>query len=210
MISSVCLGASPETINSDATVNIVEAAPTTNYATTNPMEISTYGAADKRNALIKFDLSGITGPVTVSSVVITLQDWNVSSGTTDTIRLYRCLRNWVEGEATWNIYSTGNSWSTAGGSGSGTDRAASESANWNETTSAWSTQTISSTTQLCSDVQDMINNGSNYGWIFIQDYTATHYHDFATDDDATPANRPTIVVTYTAGASSTSQVIMVQ
>jgi hypothetical protein len=27
---------------------------------------------------------------------------------------HKCLRNWVEGEATWNIWSTGNNWTTAG------------------------------------------------------------------------------------------------
>lgn len=95
---------------------INSAAATTNYGTTTSMTVGTVSSAYYYGGLIKFDLSSISSSAEVSSAVLTLYVSSYSG--TPTIAVYRQKRAWVEAQATWNIYSTGNDWATAGGFGS--------------------------------------------------------------------------------------------
>lgn len=67
--------------------------------------------------LVKFDLSSIPTNARVSSATLSLYCATDESSNARTFRVYRSLRAWVETEATWNIFSTGNNWQTAGGFG---------------------------------------------------------------------------------------------
>ena len=64
----------------------------------------------------------------------------------------RLLRNWSETTSTWNNYSTGNAWTTAGARSDGNDRSATVTATLTMS-AALAYKTISSA-QLATDVQN--------------------------------------------------------
>jgi hypothetical protein len=85
------------------------------------------GSSYRKWSLLEFALpSGIT---TVHRAVLLLsrsEGTNALSTASPSdnwmhIRVVRILRNWVEAEATWDVYSTGNSWTTVGAQGADTD-----------------------------------------------------------------------------------------
>ena len=164
------------------------------------------GCFTNRNILIKFTgLSSISGPVTVSSAILSLYK---NSGTANgDITLRRLLRDWVEGarnggertlddpdSCCWNEYGSGNTWTTAGGLADGTDRVASSSA----------TLTVGATTgqyydsgDLSANVGGFINGTySNYGWHLSSSLTAYQAY-FRMKDYATSGTKPYLAVTYT-------------
>ena len=135
---------------------------TTNYGTGVLMEATKYNASNHIHTCLSFSgLSNIAGPVTVNTATLSLY-MSDSSGTGHVVSLYRLLRNWVEAQATWNIFSTANNWQTAGGLGAN-DRSGtlSTSATVN-TPNGYKSWTG---TQLNTDTADFINGTvSNYGW----------------------------------------------
>ena len=139
-----------------------------NAATTNSntitLKISKYDVGIHEHSLLKFTgLSNIPAAAIITNATLYLyvQD---QAAAAHTAAVRRLLRNWVETEATWNIYSTGNNWATAGGRGAGTDRvdAASASLNMPAATDVW---TSVSSAGLIADVQGFVNGTyPNYGW----------------------------------------------
>ena len=172
-----------------------------NYGTDELFQIVVGATPDRYNFLIRFDLSSITGTVTVTSATLSFRLEDAS--TTDTIICKRLLRNWSETQATWNIYSTGNSWTAAGG--------AYNAADCNATTSASAVVDANNgfkdwtSAQLAADVQDMINNPStNYGWVFLGDGTgANNVHTFRAREGTDASKHPILTFTYTVNAPAT-------
>lgn len=138
--------------------HIREAAATTNYDTASPVQTTKYGSGDHTHTLIKFDLSTVSGR-SITSATLYLYA-NAGGSTSHTVSAYRLLRDWVSTEATWNIYSTGNNWGTAGAENTSSDIAST------------ATDSVSPTTlgQYWSwDVTDDValfaaGSASNYGW----------------------------------------------
>jgi hypothetical protein len=77
--------------------------------------------ANKEHVLLKWDYSGIPQNIYAvsSSKILTI---NPSVSGAQTYKFYRVLRDWVYDEATWNVYSTGNNWGTAGAENTTSDR----------------------------------------------------------------------------------------
>lgn len=138
--------------------------PTLNFGTATESEITKYNVGDHSHTILSFSgLSNITGPVIVNSATISIYQ-AANGGGTHTLSAYRQLRNFVENQATWNIFATGNNWQTAGGLGaddrSGTLSAAATANNVNGY-KTWSAA------QLATDHQNIINVvNPNYGWHF--------------------------------------------
>lgn len=83
------------------------------------IKILTEGTASSNDlvSLMDFDLSGI--PLGSSLVSIQLKGVaNDAPGGTGTVYVFKGLRTYLEEQATWNVYTTGNSWTTAGARGS--------------------------------------------------------------------------------------------
>lgn len=101
---------------------------TSNFGTNADMYVGEYGSGSQvSRALIKWDLSSIPSGSTITGVTMRLRDIGTNLGTNNrTMRVYRCLRAWVETEATWNVYSSGNSWGTAGAANTTSDREATD------------------------------------------------------------------------------------
>jgi len=155
-----------------------------------------------RTGLVKFDLSSIPGGSTINSVTLTVV---LSQGVdaTNKVRVFEGLRNWVEAEATWNIYSTGNSWTTAGARGDTTDITGDWETDANMLASS-STTTADLTDALLtftstSDFIDHItaNIGGTANLVFHQNtnenatvvYKSSDHGDAATDS-------PKLIITY--------------
>jgi hypothetical protein len=90
---------------------IYQGSPTTNYGSNAHLHVSRR-TATAQSSLIRFDLAALAGQF-VQSATLSVKHAVAVSGMTDG-RLYHLLKDWVEAEATWEIYSTGNSWGTDG------------------------------------------------------------------------------------------------
>lgn len=92
-------------------------APTTNYGSNAAMTLYNYSAGAYRD-ILEFDISAL--PEVDSIDVATMSLYYYAYAYTNPVGLtvwaYKMTRtDWVELEATWNIYKTGSNWTTAGG-----------------------------------------------------------------------------------------------
>jgi hypothetical protein len=189
---------------------IYEGDPTVNQDG-NDLDMGKFSGGVHRHGLIRFTgISSIPAGATITNATMYL--WlNAASATANqTFTLRRSLRNWVEGQATWNVYSTGNSWTTAGGLDTTNDRSSASSG-----TSA----AIGSTTGLyyafCADDATFIANiqgfldgdFTNNGW-HIERTDAANDATFRvfTRSEGTDGQRPYLEVTYTEAAAGGSYV----
>ena len=181
---------------------IIDNAPDTNRNGGYQIHMGMSPTSTLNRALIKFDLSSIPVGVIITSAVITLTVASTESDITGVFRVYRVLRDWIDSQATWNSYKTGNAWSTAGCGNTTSDREATDvgSANVSAGPSVGSTIDISLTP---SKIQEMISGGgfTNNGFL-IKNNESLHDRDSYYDsEDATATNKPKLVVTYTTLAT---------
>lgn len=189
--------------------------PTTNYATNIYYIVGDPNGSTARRGLIRFSgVSTIPAGSTITSVILSLNKratgYTSPAETSYTCRLKRCLVDWVEAQATWNVYATASDWpGSAGCSTNGTDRAAADSATATVTSTddgAW--VAWGSTAQLVADVQAWVDGtANNYGWLIQSDAEnlgapAVFYTTFHPSDYSTASYRPKLVVEYTTPASS--------
>ena len=188
--------------------------PNSNYGTNASLYIGdNLAAVDCGNcSLVKFDISSIPAGSTIYSVTASFYEDEAQAGnggaTTRTITMHRMLRNWVEAEATWNIYSTGNSWTTGGGRGDGTDRVGTASASVQSGVKAANDHVDFTGAGLVADVQGWLDEDyNNYGWLLdcdsnfsgVSEYSNSRYRS---SDHATAAQRPVLTVIYTEGGGA--------
>ena len=157
-------------------------------------------------SVLKFNLSSIPSEATVTLVTLSLYEHNASDtsgvGMWAT-NLHRLLEDWVEAEVTWNSYSTGNGWATAGADSDGNDRDADISATVTldgddaDDFVHWTGST------LTDDVQKIVDGtyANNYGWLLeapTAESTGASYsfNDFYSSDHTTAVERPKLVVVY--------------
>lgn len=179
---------------------------TTNYGTNGSLEVTKYAVGNHVSALVKFSgLSNIVGPVTVSSATLYLYYTGPTSGSdTHTIDVHRVLRAWVEAQATWNIYSTGNSWTTAGALSDGNDRVATVSASFALIGNTSPSYVAYTGAQLATDVENIINgSNANNGWVFERSDAGddTNYRIFASSEGS-DGQRPYLDITYTVAGTT--------
>jgi len=100
---------------------LLENAPTTNFGGGNILNTGGAIGSDGRTICLKFDLSSVPSGATITEALLTLESFQANYLGAVAIRVALSKIAFVELEATWNIYSTGNSWNTVGALGSGTD-----------------------------------------------------------------------------------------
>jgi len=91
---------------------------TTNFSYNNYIQVGKYNQNNSiARSFLSFGLANFAHR-DVNSVKLRLylmgDDYASANGT---LNVYRVYRNWVESQVTWNIYSTGNNWGTAGATG---------------------------------------------------------------------------------------------
>lgn len=155
--------------------------------------------------LIKFDLSSITGPVTVSSASLDLRIKSGLSGDNCSSHVRRLLRDWTETGSTWLKYDGVNSWGTAGAANTTTDITASDDGSKSDSgISSPVTHTISNIATL---VQGWINGTyANQGMSIFSDAEGDADGAVGDSEDVTSSNRPKLTVTYTATVTAYNDV----
>lgn len=168
---------------------------TTNYGTNVTLFVGDTGGARYRT-LIKFaGLSDGTIPpgAVISAATLSLYCYGENSGNARTLRVFRLKRAWVEAQATWNIYSTGNNWQTAGGFGANdceqTD-IGSRAFSATETTGEYKDFSLT-----VADIQAIVNGTwTNNGFLIKADTESNDRYSFYSSDNA--ANKPKLTITY--------------
>jgi hypothetical protein len=176
---------------------------TTNYAT----DVLTVGEVPSVTqifrTLLKFNLAVGTNPppatALVSSATLYLTPTYDGSSNARTMSAYRVIRAWSESQATWNVYTAGNNWGTAGCANTTTDRES--AALGTMAVSASPTGGVALTMSLdITKVQEWISGAfANNGMLLQVDTETDDQIDYASSDNATASYRPKLVIEYTNG-----------
>lgn len=191
--------------NTGYTVGIVDThiqqnTPTTNFGTVASFNCQSATSGQITRALMKFTgLTSISGPVSVSSAVLTLRNRDAAASSR-TLQVRRLLSAFDELQASWNNRLTGTAWATAGVLG-GSDVDASILATGTMPTASETNFTVSGAS-LAQYVQDVINGVIvDHGLLLnVIDDTTTFDsipRRIGAKDNATAAIRPYLTVTYT-------------
>jgi hypothetical protein len=193
----------------DDDTNLQQANPTTNYGAVGTFYVGQSASPGTSRELLKFDLTHGTNPPTAGASTIsagTVTLYCESSGATRTVVLYKCLRNWVEGSATWNTYDGTNNWTTAGAGSDGNDY--SSTGLGSVVVSAATSYDLPLTADGVTAVQAWINNpSSNYGFL-IKDTTESSVNRFTSIEGATAANRPKLTFIYTDSGGGSGYILI--
>lgn len=168
--------------------------PTNNY--------SAESASQGYDFLLRPDLSGIPGGSVVTDAFWTV-GINSGGGSPVAVTVRKVLRAWIEAEASYTNWSTGNAWTTPGALGDATDRASATSCSLSYPGSFDTADVVSTgNTQLIADLNAFIGGATNNGFAF----DASPGVSFGLPGSATAALRPFLTVTYSAGSSSRPRV----
>ncbi|MBK9580224.1 MAG: DNRLRE domain-containing protein [Fibrobacteres bacterium] len=172
-------------------------APTTNYGTADAMWASCDAGA-QFHALIDFTLPSGSGTISA----ITLNLYKAANGGTNTgvnVEVHEMTRDWTESQATWNVYSTGNNWTSAGGDYSSTVVDSLAHTATNSIWRAWDLIGAGATNPISG-----LTWGSNVKLLLLispESTTPQQAENYYTKERA--SNKPYIEITYTAGGGST-------
>lgn len=159
------------------------------------------GGSGVYRTLIKFDFSSIPASAATESGTLSLWQASDFANNARTHRFYRQKRDWVESQATWNIWKTSNNWSTAGGFHAD-DCEQTEIASRSMTateTNAEKQWTNFSTTLL----NEMINGTfTNNGFLLKADTESDDLYQYKPSDFATAGERPKMVIVYSLSAGN--------
>lgn len=178
--------------------------PTTNFGSSNPLLLGS-NSTEGSKALIQFTLpSDPGGTITDIDFVVTKQNYTNQSNDPGNAEIHEGTRsNWVESEVTWNVYSTGNNWTTAGGDYSATiiDAIANGTIQGisNDNPVAFTIQGSGATNPLSlnwTDTVDLFMVWQNYNGV-----TNADNFFFYSKEETTSSFRPYLEITYTASVS---------
>ena len=176
-------------------------AATSNYGGSDEIQAGYYNPIIRRG-LIKFDLSSIPSAEVCDSAVLSLWIKRDLATSEMTFSIHRLLLNWVEAQATYNIYSTGNSWPDSGGYGSSCiDMTAMGESGTIVGTSAIDSALIDTEIQITitntSEMKKMYDGTyTNYGWLLKGTVESDlKMWGFHSSEASTSGYRPKLVVT---------------
>lgn len=171
---------------------------TTNYSTDTGLRIGENNASVQVNrGWMKPDFALVPPGDDFISAILKLTPILNRTSNVRTMRAHRCLRAVVVGQATHNIFSTGNSWGTAGASNSASDYdGAVEIGNM----SVGLTPTLNVALEMTLDAAELkkIFDGTytNNGIVLFMDAQNADMMEYASTNHATPAYRPIITLTH--------------
>lgn len=175
-------------------------APTSNIDS-DPMKVGWRTGPVTDHGLIKFTLPSIAG--TISQVSLFLYMESNEDTQTQSIEVHQLTRDFTSSLATWNTYDGTNNWTSAGGDYSGTVIHATNSVA-TSSTQQWDLMGGSSTNPLTLSFGDTVR-------LLLKRATesgTTATYDYASSENATPANRPYLQITYTASSGSPTMLMM--
>ena len=157
-------------------------------------------AAEIWRTWIKPDFSSIPAGQTFISATLNIMPQADVSSNARTLSVARCLRAVVAAQITWNVYSTGNNWGTAGGSNSSTDYDGATLVGTGTQPASPTLDVMLNYTLTASELQKLYDGTyTNNGLIlFVATQTDDAILHYSTEN-ATPSKRPTITITYGGG-----------
>lgn len=178
-------------------------APSNNYGTLGSIfvgELDTAPSAVTRS-LIKFDLSSIPSNALITTATLSLMISANYSNTPRYYNLYRVLRDWVESQATWNAWKTGNSWTTAGAGGNGTDVDYDTVLASTYFASTLGTGAVKEFSLAPAEFKKFVDGTyPNYGWLIKANVELDDGYAFLSSSETNAVKRPKLVVEYTLPA----------
>lgn len=192
--------ARPNETNSNDTW-ISSSAVTTNYGDRPDLYVGESNSSiTTRRSLIKMDLSQIPSNAIITSAIITVYIAGDYSSNTRDFKVYRVLRDWVESQATWNLWKTGSSWTTDGCGSDGNDA---------DLTTAWATTSfgdsipnytamdfVFSATGI-TELQKIIAGAyTNYGWLIKADTESADLYGLFSSSWINESQRPKLTIEY--------------
>ena len=128
--------------SADIDTGIHYEAPTTNYGASTTQSLTGFDGANMRRMLLKLALTPAP-PVNAILQSAVLSVYNETAGGSQAdCDLYRILRAWSESQATWNVFTTGNNWGTAGCSNTSSDRSANSMGTLSILNAGWKTANL--------------------------------------------------------------------
>ncbi len=165
---------------------------TTNYNTSTTLAIND-NSKDTDEALLSWNLSGVTGTVQSASITV-----YVTTASTVTYDVYALSRAWNASQVTDQVAESGQYWENSGAAGSN-DYNSTLLGTLNSTTTGFATITLNAAG--IAVVQGWINSpSSNYG--FIIEGASSGLLDFASSKYATVADRPMLAINMSGGGST--------
>jgi len=150
-------------------------------------------------------LSNVPSSATINSASVSLFANGNGNGVPVTGTMRRALQSWVDAEATWNSWASGNNWTTAGGLSDGNDRSGTSSAVQTIDSDSTGYYTWSGA-QLTADVQGIVDGTyANQGWHIQATAGGVAVADFESANIGTDGQRPYATLDYTAGAGGSFQ-----
>jgi len=154
-------------------------------------------------ALIQFDLSSIPVGSTIISATLSIVPYTDHSSNSSTYSVHRLLRTWEELQATWNVYTTGNNWGTAGAGNTTTDREAADIGT-RVFTASEALNVFKDFTLTANKIQEMLTGGvfTNNGFLIKGSVeNADGYRFRGRSYAADTSLRPKLVIDYSIGSS---------
>ena len=188
VIAATVSATETRSLTSSADTQIVENAPTKNYGAATSLGVNENDQSSigkDKFALVKWDLSGIAPRTQINSAMITL---NVTNSSTETYQAYVLMKPWVESEATWNVYSSGEPWEVAGAKGS-LDKEATVAGSITPSSKGNSTMTLP-----LAVVQGWVDNPATNQGIIIANPSSTRGFNFNSREDTDPTQRPQLIL----------------
>lgn len=188
--------------------NIFNATPTTVDQDSAQLQLAAVDAFTIEHVLLRFTgLSNLPASIVVNAASIAIRVSTAPVGSGMVVETNRLLRAYTPSQATWNIYSTGNNWTTAGAGGSGTDIAAAVSSTSGEIpTSSGYYDFAPDAAQLRQDIEKICSGEyANNGWrMAIASMTVPGYYNCGgiTADDG---RRPVLTIDYTEVAPTATR-----
>jgi hypothetical protein len=104
----------------------------------------------------------------------------------------------IHSQATWNVYTTGNNWGTAGAANTSTDREAADIGSVSNPANP-TLNTGVNISLTASKIQEMINGGvfTNNGFVLQCDTEASDGLEYHSTEASTESYRPKLVIDYT-------------
>lgn len=195
--------ASPATLPASVATYISAQSATSNFRFTHDfLTVGEWkGGTQQDRGVIKFGLADIPAAATITSAVLRIYDEGVDySDNTRTMRVYRIKRAVNLSETTWNVYSTGNNWGTAGAGNTTSDREATDIGSISMP--ATEVAQYYEITLDATKIQEMLTGGvfTNNGFLLQFDTESNDMHQFS---DETDTNYPQLVITYSVADPAT-------
>lgn len=174
--------------------------PDTNYAS---LMVGNFAGAEARNrGLLRFTPNQDIPLATVASASLKLYCSSIGGGDPNhTVSLYRVLQDWVETEATWNIFKTGSNWNTAGAAAAN-DGGVDDDASYDRHSTAEANAVVSpgwNSWDVTSIVQSWVDGSvKEYGLLLQTNNETSGNYVLFKDSEDTDTERPYIEIEYTA------------